>query len=125
MIRRPPRSTLFPYTTLFRSEADAGGAVREAALRADAGRDRPDEERRRAPRAEDQGRARAAPASGAARADRHAPDDAQEPPVRRGADGALPQAAAPREAQARHDLRRLGLGPERLALHAPARVEPP
>src|SRR2546430_11305809 len=26
MIRRPPRSTLFPYTTLFRS---AGGAARE------------------------------------------------------------------------------------------------
>src|SRR3989441_7535880 len=25
MIRRPPRSTLFPYTTLFRSVADAGG----------------------------------------------------------------------------------------------------
>src|SRR5687768_18291523 len=24
MIRRPPRSTLFPYTTLFRSEADDG-----------------------------------------------------------------------------------------------------
>src|SRR2546427_5503500 len=24
MIRRPPRSTLFPYTTLFRSFADAG-----------------------------------------------------------------------------------------------------
>src|SRR3712207_8243360 len=24
MIRRPPRSTLFPYTTLFRSEAHAG-----------------------------------------------------------------------------------------------------
>src|SRR5258707_10760423 len=24
MIRRPPRSTLFPYTTLFRSEAVAG-----------------------------------------------------------------------------------------------------
>src|SRR5690348_17734279 len=24
MIRRPPRSTLFPYTTLFRSETDAG-----------------------------------------------------------------------------------------------------
>src|SRR2546427_5550762 len=23
MIRRPPRSTLFPYTTLFRSDADA------------------------------------------------------------------------------------------------------
>src|SRR3712207_6987090 len=30
MIRRPPRSTLFPYTTLFRSEAflDVGGAAR-------------------------------------------------------------------------------------------------
>src|SRR5258707_6247610 len=26
MIRRPPRSTLFPYTTLFRSVAGAGGA---------------------------------------------------------------------------------------------------
>src|SRR5260221_13866707 len=25
MIRRPPRSTLFPYTTLFRSPADQGG----------------------------------------------------------------------------------------------------
>src|SRR3712207_7063737 len=24
MIRRPPRSTLFPYTTLFRSEAERG-----------------------------------------------------------------------------------------------------
>src|SRR5688572_31879159 len=28
MIRRPPRSTLFPYTTLFRSLAQLGGAVR-------------------------------------------------------------------------------------------------
>ena len=27
MIRRPPRSTLFPYTTLFRSTASAHGAV--------------------------------------------------------------------------------------------------
>src|SRR3712207_8153920 len=26
MIRRPPRSTLFPYTTLFRSEEHAAGA---------------------------------------------------------------------------------------------------
>src|SRR5687768_17996843 len=25
MMRRPPRSTLFPYTTLFRSHAEAGG----------------------------------------------------------------------------------------------------
>src|SRR5256885_12452305 len=28
MIRRPPRSTLFPYTTLFRSELDARPRVR-------------------------------------------------------------------------------------------------
>src|SRR5256886_11396259 len=27
MIRRPPRSTLFPYTTLFRSNLDGRGAV--------------------------------------------------------------------------------------------------
>src|SRR2546430_13389584 len=31
MIRRPPRSTLFPYTTLFRSEVDLGAVVVEAA----------------------------------------------------------------------------------------------
>src|SRR5690348_18108096 len=28
MIRRPPRSTLFPYTTLFRSKVGAGSALR-------------------------------------------------------------------------------------------------
>src|SRR5438874_6597880 len=27
MIRRPPRSTLFPYTTLFRSDPDGGRAT--------------------------------------------------------------------------------------------------
>src|SRR5687768_18107910 len=27
MLRRPPRSTLFPYTTLFRSDADGTGHV--------------------------------------------------------------------------------------------------
>src|SRR5256885_10268078 len=33
MIRRPPRSTLFPYTTLFRSEAgDAAPRQRDAQL---------------------------------------------------------------------------------------------
>src|SRR2546430_9943818 len=31
MIRRPPRSTLFPYTTLFRSLLDRGGILVEAA----------------------------------------------------------------------------------------------
>src|SRR5256886_14560900 len=28
MIRRPPRSTLFPYTTLFRSSMDAGNLLK-------------------------------------------------------------------------------------------------
>src|SRR2546422_5297229 len=36
MIRRPPRSTLFPYTTLFRSGAVSGGTA--AAVTLDAGR---------------------------------------------------------------------------------------
>ena len=31
MIRRPPRSTLFPYTTLFRSQVDVYGGVGPAA----------------------------------------------------------------------------------------------
>src|SRR3712207_7790815 len=34
MIRRPPRSTLFPYTTLFRSELGVAAAVKEKVLRA-------------------------------------------------------------------------------------------
>src|SRR2546426_7172595 len=46
MIRRPPRSTLFPYTTLFRS--DQGGQAR------------PDRARARAVRSVDRGAARAA-----------------------------------------------------------------
>src|SRR5260370_7670027 len=62
MIRRPPRSTLFPYTTLFRSHFDAGTAyaaidrhrledlhpylyrTRDANLRGDGGRLRRSEE---------------------------------------------------------------------------------
>src|SRR3712207_7090592 len=35
MIRRPPRSTLFPYTTLFRSDRRRSGAVVDALLGAD------------------------------------------------------------------------------------------
>src|SRR3712207_8328539 len=35
MIRRPPRSTLFPYTTLFRSVVHPGRVGRRTALRAD------------------------------------------------------------------------------------------
>src|SRR3989441_3834441 len=33
MIRRPPRSTLFPYTTLFRSQAQRCAERRESQLR--------------------------------------------------------------------------------------------
>src|SRR2546430_9117814 len=32
MIRRPPRSTLFPYTTLFRSEIGRVGGAKEPAV---------------------------------------------------------------------------------------------
>src|SRR5258705_10096101 len=34
MIRRPPRSTLFPYTTLFRSRDGRGGRARRRGRRA-------------------------------------------------------------------------------------------
>src|SRR5256885_9679337 len=57
MIRRPPRSTLFPYTTLFRSiqehVAAVGvlGAATDLAQLVEAGRARASERRRDAPRA--------------------------------------------------------------------------
>src|SRR2546422_6728573 len=35
MIRRPPRSTLFPYTTLFRSEGDRRNRLEEASTPGD------------------------------------------------------------------------------------------
>src|SRR5258707_5621899 len=40
MIRRPPRSTLFPYTTLFRSAQDGDGAAVDRRGRADRARRR-------------------------------------------------------------------------------------
>src|ERR1043166_3194898 len=46
MIRRPPKSTLFPYTTLFRSLADSEGLAREGEWAAGAAADD-----RRVPRA--------------------------------------------------------------------------
>src|SRR5258707_8346922 len=36
MIRRPPRSTLFPYTTLFRSSPPPSGLARGRGMRAEA-----------------------------------------------------------------------------------------
>src|SRR5687767_15649962 len=59
MIRRPPRSTLFPYTTLFRSRAGAHEPRRQRA-RCDAARrdahDRDGESRRRVRRGADASR---------------------------------------------------------------------
>src|SRR6266850_5790855 len=52
MIRRPPRSTLFPYTTLFRSRAGAR-ALRVAARREPRGRLLDPEPRHRHPGARD------------------------------------------------------------------------
>src|SRR5690348_17421413 len=40
MRRRPPRSTLFPYTTLFRSRADGGAADGDPVTRPGPRRDR-------------------------------------------------------------------------------------
>src|SRR3712207_7757977 len=63
MIRRPPRSTLFPYTTLFRSQARRGhggvglfGAERsdwQLRVRAPVGADAVEEHRQVAPRSEE------------------------------------------------------------------------
>src|SRR5258708_26609065 len=41
MIRRPPRSTLFPYTTLFRSPLSYGGVIVQQRLTALVGRSTP------------------------------------------------------------------------------------
>src|SRR5687768_18326051 len=41
MIQRPPRSTLFPYTTLFRSDALRGSGFLDEGARAGVGRRRP------------------------------------------------------------------------------------
>src|SRR3712207_8300532 len=56
MIRRPPRSTLFPYTTLFRSRLGLlAGPVPHPHLRSGLAQ-RPDDRSRAAPRAEDERR---------------------------------------------------------------------
>src|SRR2546422_2378808 len=59
MIRRPPRSTLFPYTTLFRSDAAAGTtarASRTAVVRAMRVRSRKPGATRRSPAPDEFGR---------------------------------------------------------------------
>src|SRR2546429_3412556 len=69
MIRRPPRSTLFPYTTLFRSRAGSPASSRVAARRRRARRRAASSAARRsasrrgmAPRARESARAAATPA---------------------------------------------------------------
>src|SRR5437016_9164907 len=47
MIRRPPRSTLFPYTTLFRSHVHAARLLRRGARRSRRAAHRRDTRRRR------------------------------------------------------------------------------
>src|SRR3712207_8995144 len=56
MIRRPPRSTLFPYTTLFRSAA--GGGDRQAARQGAAGDREIQQGHRRGVRGRAEGRSR-------------------------------------------------------------------
>src|SRR5256885_16490409 len=102
MIRRPPRSTLFPYTTLFRSPPAARGRHgRRAQARGGAARE--GGQARRVPPAAHAG-VRAAPARArraglAARAPAAAPGGGRIPPPRLGAgeedrpDAALPVAA--------------------------------
>src|SRR3712207_8278490 len=51
MIRRPPRSTLFPYTTLFRSEGDLVLRRLDLVRRLHPGRAEPRRVRRQLPRA--------------------------------------------------------------------------
>src|SRR2546425_8268088 len=61
MIRRPPRSTLFPYTTLFRSQADRDPAHRRRGAELPAQLDRRADRRSEAQSGQDQlrlGRAR-------------------------------------------------------------------
>src|SRR2546422_3519375 len=55
MIRRPPRSTLFPYTTLFRSHDDQRTGRRSSSTRSGnpAGRGRGDRGRTTQPRSEE------------------------------------------------------------------------
>src|SRR2546422_1740161 len=48
MIRRPPRSTLFPYTTLFRSSAEADVQLGQNEHREKRGRHERDPDQRRA-----------------------------------------------------------------------------
>src|SRR3712207_8362178 len=68
MIRRPPRSTLFPYTTLFRSEA---GSTRHRLPRCRRPRGKPAVLHRRRPRVPSRRRADATAFPAAERSEEH------------------------------------------------------
>src|SRR5256886_10517361 len=107
MIRRPPRSTLFPYTTLFRSRSEAGAGARDGAR---AGADGPASRRA-------DGRAHAR----GARGDRRRADGAgAESPALDPPDRARPR-LRPRD---QHTTRRVahGKGPRRRAARRGGRV---
>src|SRR5690348_17696470 len=72
MIRPPPRSTLFPYTTLFRSPADHARRKRSHGIVARQGKREADESRQRLLEARRQGRRRVRPQQAAP--DRAVPD---------------------------------------------------
>src|SRR5256885_5058845 len=79
MIRRPPRSTLFPYTTLFRSRAEQGGtgiSERENEARS----------------ARSGGEPARGPADAALDAGPHGAGPVRAPALRRGAGGGAPAA---------------------------------
>src|SRR2546422_10920985 len=120
MIRRPPRSTLFPYTTLFRSRAAPRGAVARV-LR----RDRADRRRRLARRPAPVPRVALRQGRGRRLLERPAHRGA----IRRLRDGAPHGGAIPAAPRVRSDapplLRRLpagggagGAGPPRAALRS-------
>src|SRR5688572_31744991 len=71
MIRRPPRSTLFPYTTLFRSSARARHLLRPHGRRAHRGRDVPRGEPLLAEAAQSRSEHAALPGRGAGRSEEH------------------------------------------------------
>src|SRR3989475_6704671 len=71
MIRRPPRSTLFPYTTLFRSSSGTAGRALRAARRSRRARPRAARRRRRRRSRRGRGEGGRSPAGGRPRSEEH------------------------------------------------------
>src|SRR6266487_2835723 len=110
MIRRPPRSTLFPYTTLFRSDPDADRRAEGEGARGALGRQRPPRVSR-----PDPDRLAGAPRARAARI-RRPPQYAPAAPRTQPATAAPETDPDPRSAQ------RGARSPTRSARRTPARI---